>query len=244
MKKVRNLSAWFRRSGARALPRPRFTESHFEAYTKTIGSLLLAWNDLHERLATLFVIALGSEHWQRSLAIWHATRSDYGKRVLLRSVIANSPEPGPQIVHPDGSMTGARPKLIEEITWILDAANKLEDWRDDSAHTPLRYSYVADILLGGGDILTAPSILDFGQLIVVPQTGFSNPRALKIEQNKRDLLVEYRYARDRILILRDYAIAIEFAWSAPPVPWPDRPVLPERRPNRRSKGPAAHRKQK
>jgi len=243
MKRVKNLSAWFRRSGARGIPRPRFTESHFETHTKSIGSLLLAWNDLHERLATLFVIALGSKHWRHSLAIWHATRSDYGKRVLLRSVIANSPEPGPRIVHPDGSMTGARPKLIEEIIWILDAANKLEDWRDDSAHTPLIYSYVGDIL-NFGDTLSAPSIFDLSQLVVVPQTGFSNPRALKIEQNKRDLLVEYRYARNRILILRDYAIAIEFAWSAPPVPWPDRPVLPERRPSRRSKGPASRRKRK
>jgi hypothetical protein len=243
MKKAKNLSAWFRQSGARGIPRPRFIEPHFDSHTKSIGSLLLAWNDLHEHLSTLFVIALGSTHWKRSLAIWHATRSDYSKRKLLRSVLANSPDPGPRVAHPDGSITGARPKLIEEITWILDAANKLEDWRDDSAHTPLKYSYVGD-LLSFSNILSAHNIFDFQKQIVVPQTGFANPRALKVEQNNRNLLVEYRYARDRILILRDYAIAIEFAWSAPPVPWPDRPALPERKPSQRSKGPALRRKQK
>ncbi len=243
MKGPKNLSAWFRQSGAHLIPRPRFTEPHFDSYAKSIGALLLAWNDLHEHLSTLFVMALGSSHWKRSLSIWHAIRGDYGKRQLLRSALANSPDPGPRIAHPDGSITGARPKLVEEITWILDSANKLEDWRDNSAHTPLKDTYVGDIL-NSADILSVHDILLLQKQVVVPQTGFANPRALKIEKNERDLLVESRYARDRILMLRDYAIAIEFAWSAPPVPWPDRPALPERRPNRRSKGRVLRRKKK
>jgi hypothetical protein len=250
MKKPNNLSAWFKRYGA-PFARHRFTESHFDAHTKVIGSLLLAWNDLHERLSTLFVNVMGIRQFARSFAVWHITRNDYGKRQILRAALNNLPESemGTPIKEPngtlrrnaDGSIMGVRPKLIEEITWILDAADKLEGFRDDSVHTPLRYASIGD-LLTLAELITHPSPSDLSKRTVVVNIGFGNPKALRL--NKRDLLAESRYARNRILILRDYAIAIEHAWSNPPVPWPDRPSLPERRPNRRSKGLAERRKKK
>ena len=42
-------STWFKENSGAGLPRARFTEPYFDAYTKSVGSLLLAWNDLHER---------------------------------------------------------------------------------------------------------------------------------------------------------------------------------------------------
>jgi len=242
-RKTNNLSAWFKKIPP--FVRPRFSEPHFEAHTKAIGSLLLAWNDLHEQLSTLFVEAMGVERWKQSFAIWHATRSDYGMRQLLRAALGNLPESemGAKIRHPDGSLTGGRPQLVQEITWILDAAKKLEDWRDDSAHTPLSFTYVGD-LFSLSDLYTANDLFDLGKLTVVPQAGYANPRALKFQQNKRDILIECRYARDRILVLRDYATAMGTLWVTPPLPWPDRPSLPERKPSRRSKAKAERRKQK
>jgi hypothetical protein len=195
---------------------------------------------------------MGVRQFARSFAIWHATRNDFGKRKLLRAALENLPssEMGTLVKNPDGSfmkdrdgsLMGARPKLVDEIGWILDAADKLEGARDDTAHTPLRYTYVGDLLSLAELITTQSSSDDLRKQIVTTNSGFANPKALR--QSKRDLLTEYRYARERILILRDYTIAIEHAWSTPPLPWPDRPGLPDRKPNLRSKTKAPRQKQK
>jgi hypothetical protein len=233
MKRKKGLSAWFKTApGARIIQRHNFTETHFEPYVKSIGSLLLAWNDLHERLSTLFVMAMGIGQFSRSFALWHQTRNDLGKRMLLKAAIENLP----------ASEIGTRTKLVEEITWILDIAKELEGFRDDSAHTPLHYDFPN--LFSLAEMIAAQSALDFGTPSVMPHTGFANPRALRIEKKKRNMLVEYRYARSRILILRDYAIAIDHAWFNAPAPWPDRPELPDRTPSRKSKSKAAPKTQK
>jgi hypothetical protein len=236
-KKPQSLSTWFRRAGLHSLNLHRFSEPYFETHVKLVGSVLLAWNDLHEHLASVFVTVMGKPHWRRSFAIWHETRNDFGKRRLLRTALANlSEEDGPDV----------SPKVhaAKEIGWILDTIDKLEGFRDDSAHTPLTHRTFGDSILDFGDILSVPDILSLQQQVVVPQAGFNNPRAVRFEKNRRDLLVESRYARDRILILRDYVVAIDCVWWNSPLPWPDRPSLPERRPNRRSKGTALRRKKK
>jgi hypothetical protein len=244
MKKDKTLSTWFKKNG-KFFARHRFTEPHFDAHTKSIGSLLLAWNDFHERLSTLFAQAMGVPQFARSFAIWHKTRNDAGKRQLLRSAITNLPESemGVRIRRADGTLRGGRPQLVKEITWILEVADKLEGFRDDSAHTPLNYAYLGDVL-SLADVMTTPNIFDPGEQAVTPHTGFANPRALRLLNSEQDLLAKHRYGRSRILILRDYVIAIEHAWSNPFVPWPDRPDLPDRKPNRRSKRSAPRRKRK
>jgi hypothetical protein len=185
---------------------------------------LLAWNDFHERLSTLFVMSMGMRQFARSFAIWHATRNDVGKRGLLRTALANLP----------ASEIGKRTTLVKEINWILEVADKLEGFRDDSAHTPLDYTLPNIFTLA--DLLSVPSIAELAIPAVVAHTGFANPRALRIQKKKRDMLIEYRYARERILILRDYSMAIDHAWANAHAPWPDRPDLPDRKPSRRSKG--------
>lgn len=226
MKKTRTLAGWFRRSGAfKWARRHRYTKSHFEPYTKAIGALLLAWNDLHERLATLFVMAMGAGWVDRPLAIWHSVRNDVSKRRLLRVALEKLSD----------NETAARPKLAAEIKWILDAADKLEGLRDDSAHTPLRFR---DANLSGLANLFAISDLYLATTGVWPDTSFQNPRAIGLDEKNKDLLIEFRYARERIIVLRDYAIAIDAAWSNARLPWPNRPLLPERKPRKARRPPA------
>jgi hypothetical protein len=232
-KKPKSLSAWFKRAGLGGIGRYRYNEAHFDPYTKAIGSLLLAWNDLHERLSTLFVMTMGMEHFPKSFAIWHKTVRDLGKRQLLKEAINNMGE----------AQKNGRPKVIDEILWILEIAGKLEGFRDDSAHTPLQY-VSEHSLLTLTDILTIPNIIELVAHKVRPNASFANPKAQRLERDKRDLLVEYRYARERSLVLRDYAIAIDYAWANTQVPWPDRPDLPERKPNQRRTRSAARRNQK
>jgi hypothetical protein len=227
MGEAKSLTTWFNKSGAvKWASRPRYTERHFQPYVKAVGQVLLAWNDLHERLATLFVSAMGGGWVNRPLAVWHATRHDFAKRQLLRAAIADMPE----------KERAGRTTLAQEITWVLDVADKLEGLRDDSAHTPLRHSGIN--LFQVKNIFDLPNIF---ALIVAPDTAFQNPRALRFDKKNKNILVEYRYARERIVILRDYVIAMDYAWSHAHLPWPDRPSLPERRPSRRSKGRAAQR---
>ena len=164
--KPKKLSTWFERNGLHGLQLHRFTESHFEKHVKLIGSLLLAWNDLHEHLASVFAAVMGKPHWARSFAIWHATRNDGGKRRLLRTALANL----------QGELeldVAARAHAIREISWILDAVDKLEGFRDDSAHTPLTYRFVGNSILDFGDILTVRNLLELQQQIVVPQAGLA-----------------------------------------------------------------------
>jgi hypothetical protein len=232
IKTAKDLSAWFEQSGVRLVQRNNFTEPHFEPYLKAIGSLLLAWNDLHERMSTLFVMAMGLNQFARSFALWHQTRNDLGKRNLLKASIDNLPS----------SEIGERKKLVKEINWLLAVAKELEGFRDDSAHTPLHYTLPNILTLT--DIFAATNILDLGDPAVVPHTGFANPRALRLQSKGQDMLDEYRYARERILILRDYTIAIDYAWANARVPWPDRPDLPDREPSHRSKAKAQHQRQR
>jgi hypothetical protein len=222
MKKPKTLAGWYRRSDAfRWAHRPSFTEPPFESYVRAVGQLLLAWNDLHERLSTLFVMAMGGGWVNRPLAIWHGSVRDIAKRQMLRAAIANLPE----------SEKAGRTKLVGEINWILDEAKALEGFRDDAAHTPLRYLFRG----------LAP---DIKSAVLSPNTSFQNPRAIRIDQKNKNILTESRYAKARIIVLRDYVIAIDAAWSNARFPWPDRPDLPERKPNRPHKGRAKPQTQK
>jgi hypothetical protein len=233
MKKRKTLALWFKRSGAvRWSRRHRFTEKQFQPYVKAIGQLLLAWNDLHERLSALFVMSMGGGWVDRPLAIWHSVRNDYGKRNLLRSAILKL----------EDGQKAERPHLVSEILWILDSANELEGFRDDSVHTPLHFSF--EDIYAVRDLYELTDMTKLSSKRVYTDTVFQNPRAVRLDQKNKDLLIEYRYARERTLVLRDYAIALDYAWSGARIPWPGRPSLPERKPRRAARSRAAGRGQK
>lgn len=215
MRRIDVLEEWFASSGVHknARKRHRFSETQFAPYVRAIGQLLLAWNDLHERLLMLFIPAIGADllfDGERISAIWHSIRQDNSKRKALRAAINRLPADDYE----------GRDKLVDEICWVLDMTDKLEGLRDDAAHTPLH------------------SALPRSTKMVFPNKGYGNPRAMRILDKKQDVLTEYSYAYKRILMLRDYVIAIDFAWRNPQLPWPDRPQLPERTPNRQLRGPA------
>jgi hypothetical protein len=226
-KKAKNLSGWFKRSPP--FLRHRFNEPHFKPYAVAIGELILAWNDLHERLATLFAQAMVGAKVKQSLSVWHKTRADMAKRGLLKAAIKNLSE----------SELKGRPNVVEEIGWILEVADALEGPRDDSAHGPLYASPLS--IFDMDNVLLSRNIFD---LKVAPNTAFGNPRALRLSKDAPNLLRDFRYAKRRILILRDYVIAIDTAWQNAHSPWPDRPDLPDRNSIRTHKGSAKRQKQK
>jgi hypothetical protein len=232
-KKAKSLSAWFRRTGAyKWSTRNRFNERYFEPYTKSIGQLLLAWNDLHEQFSKLFVLCMGGGFIYRPLAVWHKTRMDLAKRELLKVAISDLSEK---------EMAG-RTKLVKEVLWILDKAKELEGLRDDSAHGPLHASPPS--IFEFDNVLLSRNIIEIVTPRVSPNTVFQNPRALRLDKSEADLLRDFRYAKERILILRDYTMAIDLAWTNGRFPWPDRPELPDRNSIRTYKGSAKRQKRK
>jgi hypothetical protein len=202
------LDKWFRRVRAdKWARRHTFKEKEFEKHIKAIGELVLAWNDFHERLAPLFVFALGGGWIERPLALWHSMRTDQSKRNMLKIALDYIPP----------NETANRPKLVKEIKWILTECQPMEGIRDDAVHTPLYHyppletdSALARIIASG----------------VFAEEIWGNKRAMRINRETQDLVAELEYAHTRIIILRDYAMAIDLAWGNERLPWPDRPKLP------------------
>lgn len=182
-----------------------FTGRNYQPYALAIGQLTMAWNDLHEDLALLFIELLANGRAYPAADIWNSSPNDRPKRAMLKAVIAT-----------DWDDFGSRfPKLASDLTWLLREADKLEDLRNDAVHSPLIYY--------GHDNAFAVYSGKAGR--VLPSVVFGNRRALKLE--KKDLLSEFRWCRDAAVILRDFAGSMYSAVAARK-PWPQRPSLPNR----------------
>lgn len=182
-----------------------FTEKFFTPYAISIGRLTLAWNDFHEHLASLFwtLIGIGSE--DIPLGLWNSVEFDRPKRKLLRVLLeATTPLKRHQF-----------PKMFDDITWILNKAEVLEDMRNNAVHAPL--TEVGNPLLTG--------ILYGKERVVLPNRILGNNRAKKLAQ--KDILQEFRLCRKTASMLRDFTFAVERALSVGPNhAWPGRPSLP------------------
>lgn len=193
----------------------RYTSAEFKPYVTALGQLALAWNDLQEHLASLFWTVMmdgppreGDTYNYKALWAWHAIKSDRSQRAMLKGVVSHLPS------------DWGRPKLQEDVKWLLDRAEELEDWRNDAIHSPL---FNVERSLFGMDIIDPKEK-------ILPARWLLNPRATKLAK-RQYLLGEFRYCRDLAITLADYAHWMERALINPKRPWPDRPALPTRQPN-------------
>jgi hypothetical protein len=96
----------------------------FNAYFREVGSLVNAWNDLQENLASIFWKVTGINNRHVAFGIWHSTPSDLAQRKMLRAAIEAS--------YPAAS--GIRTELI----WLLDKVDhSLSGKRNDGLHGPI-----------------------------------------------------------------------------------------------------------
>lgn len=198
----------------------RYTARVFDPYTKAIGQLALAWNDLHESLAALFAtIMLGRPPTEGEavdfapLFVWYSSKSDRAQREMLRGAIRyHQPSGG---LKPPTVWASLRPILYEEVKWLLDRSDALEEDRNNAIHSPL-FTTDGTALQGTGRQRVMPAFWQF------------HPRAMKLNK-KEDLLIEFRLYRDIALSLADYAHLMDVSLTNPASrPWPDRPSLPTR----------------
>lgn len=177
-----------------------YTARAFRPYVAALGQLTLAWNDLHLALQMLFCTVMGGGFVSPYLAIWNAIKSDRTQRDVLSAAAAAK------------AMNGGSQRLADEIKWICDRADSLEEARNNALHSPL-----------WGTQGSTPTQ-------VGPVTGLGHIRANKLAG--KDLLSEFRWCRDGATTLCDYATTLDFAFCRGK-PLPIRPTLPARRPTKR-----------
>jgi hypothetical protein len=143
-------------------PSVPYTHKAFRPYVAALGQLTLAWNDLHLALAMLFCTVMGGGFSNPFLAIWHTLKSDRAQRdILLAAVTATL-------------QNGDSQNLAEEITWICQRADVLEENRNNALHSPL---------------WGTPR--DPDHTVVTPVVGLGHVRANKLFG--KNLLFEFRW---------------------------------------------------
>lgn len=195
--------------------RSTFAETTFRPYVMAIGQTALAWNDLHEWLGRLFSPFVKGPDRMNGFAIWQSQRVDRSKRELLRAAASAATE----------QFEEAWPRLIPDILWICKETEALEDTRNNVVHAPLQ------LLLDVAKIPDEKSQRAFiAASEVAPFDMGENFRAKRLVA--KDILLEFRWCRDRLLALRNFTASVDTAWEKT-LPWPDRPTLPTREDTRK-----------
>jgi hypothetical protein len=111
-------------------------------------------------------------------------------------------------------------KALDDIEWVLNQADKIEDLRNDALHSP--------VILLGTKAKARPA----------PNHYFGHVRARKLSE--RDFIAEFRRFRATATKLRDFVGRLDLALlNYPNGSWPSRPSLPTRSEN---KGPRNRRR--
>jgi hypothetical protein len=203
-----------RRKRKRGVGYDRYTSAAYRPYVTAIGQIALAWNDLHETLCSLFVTLTVAVD-PKIDAAWQSLPSDRAKRGMLRAAIGQM----------YANEIKLNPRAQEEMKWFLGQLDRLEEDRNNAIHAPLAsYSHPIFEMMG------------MKERGIQPYDLRENRRAANLKN--KDLLTEYRWARDAVILMRDYAEEIEGSWNWTEDkrdPWPERPRLPNRGQKSRAK---------
>jgi len=179
------------------------SDKAFEPVALALGQLILSWNDLHETLAIVFCSVMGGGNIDPAMAIWHAIKVDRTQRDILKASVKAKTSPIQA-----GTTKKTRDRITDDVEWLCDRIDRLEDTRNNVAHSPF---------WGTGS---------FGQVFIAPLTGLGHVRAKKLEG--KNILAELEWCRDATITLRNFAMEMDYAMSDYKRTWPDRPKLPTR----------------
>ncbi len=193
----------------------RAKERAFRPFAIQIGWIAYEWNRLQEALGELFADIVHPKDNRIGRAIWHSTDNDRTLRNMMQSAL--------DAAKIDNKI---KPRAYDDVSWILKEINKLAGRRNAAIHAPLAmYSY---------------SSADRG-FQIEPMHHLGHPRALELRG--KSLLDEFKWYRDHLEKLADFAEELHFVLIFPEIASPDRPQLPSRghyssRRARRRKNPA------
>ncbi|SRR6266849_7123036 len=100
-------------------------DKRFEPYAVQLGWIAYSWNALHDALGSLFWALTGSQNGNVPLAIWNSIPNDRTQRGVLRAVAQ--------------TVLAGKETELRAVLWLLAAADKFEDKRNDALHTPFTF---------------------------------------------------------------------------------------------------------
>lgn len=202
------------------MQRKRAQARAFRPLAIELGWLTYEWNRLHESLGEIFANVIAGPYLDSGdmvrppLAAWHTLTNERTQREMLRAAIKSR-----------YLLNEPKPKIHGEISWVLDKLEALASKRNDAIHAPLAFTNVSDLEAEGVEIL--------------PFYFLGNPRAIGLKD--KSLLEEFKWYRNHLEKLADYAESLIFAMKFSEYTWPDRPQLP---PRGQSVSPVAKRRKK
>lgn len=193
------------------LPSQTYSEKHFEHHVAAIGRANLAWNSLHEALALVFWSLTGELNGVVALAIWNRLGSDRAKKdILAAAAAANFAALKWDIENDDLNEKEQRIGTItrehDAIKFLCDESNKLENDRNNAIHAPLSWHILSQT--------------------VQSSSHQGNTRAHNLRE--KDVLLEIDRLYKTALLLRDFALNLEFSLRDEQAAWPERPRMPDR----------------
>lgn len=105
-----------------------FRDEVYKEYARTLGEVVLAWNNLHEALGVIFSSATGIPNRLLSDAMWYSCGTDRAQREMLKAMLEKDVI-GHFICAP----------VRSEVIWILKQVDRIEDKRNDLIHAPVYY---------------------------------------------------------------------------------------------------------
>jgi len=174
-------------------------------FMEDLGRVVYAWNSLQEELAKLFwAVCVGLEASGIPLAIWHELKSDRLQRDVLRAaaMARNGATFYEKLKYP-------LPGTMEEIAWLLERANSLEDRRNNVVHATYMFAV--------------------NTMEMHPWDFFGNKRAknLKAKNLKgENLTEELRLCRATAELLNNFSFKLKFVVGGQLDTLPERPLLP------------------
>jgi hypothetical protein len=175
----------------------RAKERAFRPFAEQIGWIAYEWNRLQEALGDLFSDVVKPGVLAVGNAIWHSSDNERALRRMLQEAL-EAAKPVKQIEQ----------EAYDHIVWILSQINKLAGRRNTAIHAPFA--------------LVSGSTSD-PKFEVVPMYFFGHPRAEELRD--KSVLAEFKWYRDHLERLADFAEELHFAMIFPDVAWPDRPLL-------------------
>jgi hypothetical protein len=168
----------------------------FQPYIIAVGTVMHAWNKLHDSLGQLFV-AVSKADRPIALSVWYSISSDQGQRKILKAAIDGNQ---------DERWLKLCPTAKVDLQWLLTETQNLSERRNDAAHAPCALA------------------IDNGDLVVIASFFHGNPRATKLKNV--NLIEEFQWCSTRAYALERFAKELETAihFSAN-YTWPGRPEL-------------------
>lgn len=182
-----------------------------DAVALGVGRVSIAWNAMQEAFGHLFGTVCNTDD-AIGRAVWLSTDNDRTQRYMLEAAVKAAPASR----WPDDAT-----RAKEDFIWLLDAANKLADRRNNAVHAP--YEVGVDVY----------ATADFGTIemkaVMLPASRGGHPRAKKLKD--KDIMAElawYAATAETLRAFADEATVCMFNWNrkGKRPAWPQRPRLP------------------